>query len=161
MARQLAILLIITTVVALNRDRLEQITGVLIVVLLLLNSLGYLAGYTGARVLRLDEGMRRALSLEIGMQNAGVGTSLAMSLFEPASAIPTAAYTFGCMLTGTLLAQWWAWFSDVRQTRSENDGDCPTERCLISRGPRARSHRAVPVMHPALAASHPGRTSGT
>jgi BASS family bile acid:Na+ symporter len=54
--------------------------------------------------------MRRALTLEIGMQNAGLGTVLAVGLFPdaPAATIPTAAYTFGCMLTGTLLAQIWA-----------------------------------------------------
>jgi predicted Na+-dependent transporter len=35
---------------------------------------------------------------------------LVLELFKdlPAAAIPTAVYTFGCMLTGTLLAQWWS-----------------------------------------------------
>jgi bile acid:Na+ symporter, BASS family len=46
----------------------------------------------------------------VGMQNAGVGTVLAVSLFpaQPAVAIPTAAYTFGCMLSGSLLAWWFS-----------------------------------------------------
>lgn len=44
------------------------------------------------------------------MQNAGLGTVLAASLYGEATlaTIPTAAYTFGCMLTGTLLAVFWA-----------------------------------------------------
>lgn len=104
----LSILWIIATVVALNRDRLAGISSLVLMVLLCLNVGGYLAGHLSARLLRIDEGMRRALVLEVGMQNAGVGTALAVRLFpeQPEVAIPTAAYTFGCMLTGTVLA-WW------------------------------------------------------
>mgnify|MGYP000710576193 CR=1 FL=1 len=44
------------------------------------------------------------------MQNAGLGTILVIDLFEnlPEATIPTAVYTFGCMLTGTILAGVWA-----------------------------------------------------
>ncbi len=106
----LAILWIIATVVALNRDRLEQTPAAVLAALLLLNLGGYLAGHAGSNLLRLPHGMRRALTLEVGMQNAGVGTALALKWFEdqPTSAIPTAVYTFGCMLTGTILAHWFA-----------------------------------------------------
>jgi bile acid:Na+ symporter, BASS family len=106
----LAILWIIATVVALNRDRLAEISPAVLAVLLCLNVGGYVAGHLGARLLRIDEGMRRALILEVGMQNAGVGTALAVAFFpeQPAVAIPTAAYTFGCMLSGSLLAWWFS-----------------------------------------------------
>jgi len=112
------ILWIIAVVVAANRDRLllaeETSAGQyarLIVTLLAINLSGYLAGAMGARLLRLDSSMRRALVLEIGMQNAGLGTVLATgTLFpeHPAAAVPPALYTFGCMLTGTALARRWA-----------------------------------------------------
>jgi BASS family bile acid:Na+ symporter len=112
------ILWIIAVVVAANRGRLllAEETSVsqyarLIVTLLAINLSGYLAGAVGARLLRLDTSMRRALVLEIGMQNAGLGTVLATgTLFpeHPAAAVPPALYTFGCMLTGTALARWWA-----------------------------------------------------
>ena len=61
-------------------------------------------------VMKLPDTMRRALTLEIGMQNAGLGAVLARQLFESreAIAIAPAMYTFGCMLTGTLLAGIWA-----------------------------------------------------
>jgi BASS family bile acid:Na+ symporter len=63
--------------------------------------LGQLAGLTVP--------YRRALTLEIGMQNAGLGTVLATTLYgdQTIATIPTAAYTFGCMLTGTVLALLW------------------------------------------------------
>ena len=53
------------------------------------------------------------------MQNAGLGTVLAMDLFGKASAssIPPAIYTFGCMFTGILLARFWA----ERGTRQATD----------------------------------------
>jgi BASS family bile acid:Na+ symporter len=106
----LAVLWIIAVVVGLNRDRLGQATGNLMVILLLINVLGYLAGYGAGLLIRLDEPMRRALTLEIGMQNAGLGATLALALFpdRPGIAIPPALYAFGCMFTGTVLAQLWA-----------------------------------------------------
>jgi len=111
------IIWLIAVVVALNRSRLLDVfqgqstgSGRLLCTLLLINLLGYIAGFYGGRLLKLRPGMRRALTLEVGMQNAGVGTVLVLSMPDvgQAAAIPTAVYTFGCMLTGTVLAQFWS-----------------------------------------------------
>jgi BASS family bile acid:Na+ symporter len=105
------ILWIIAAVVGLNRGPLAESggRGMLLSALLAINVGGYLVGYYGGASLRLPESMRRALTIEVGMQNAGVGTFLATQFFaDPETAIPPAVYTFGCMLTGTVLAQWWA-----------------------------------------------------
>lgn len=104
----LAILWIIAVVAGLNRDRMANLPATLVGALVLLNLLGYLAGYLGGRLLFLTQGMRRALMLEVGMQNAGVGASLATGLFpdEPGVALPCGLFAFGCMFTGTALAQW-------------------------------------------------------
>lgn len=106
----LAILWIIAMVVGLNRGSLGHVAPVVLGALLTVNLGGYLAGYLGARALRLSGGMRRALTLEIGMQNAGLGSMVALEYFkhDPATAVPCALYTFGCMFTGTLLARAWA-----------------------------------------------------
>ncbi len=105
-----ALLWIIASVVAGNRDRLSQVAISLLAGLLMMNVLGYLGGYTVGRIARMPEAMRRALTLEVGMQNAGLGTMLAATLLgaDSPAQIPTAAYTFGCMLTGTLVAAAWA-----------------------------------------------------
>jgi bile acid:Na+ symporter, BASS family len=105
-----AICWIIASVVAGNRQTLGSLAPALVLGLLLINLLGYLAGYLGGAAGGFPESMRRALTLEVGMQNAGLGTALAAGLLGDATTatIPTAAYTFGCMLTGTLLARWWA-----------------------------------------------------
>lgn len=109
-AANLAILIVIAVVVGINRDRLSHVTPIVLAALLTVNLLGYAAGYGGGRLLKLPEQMRRALTLEVGMQNAGLGTVMALDMFkdQPEVAIPTAAYTFGCMLTGTILAHVWA-----------------------------------------------------
>jgi len=106
----LVILWIIAVVVGMHREQLGGSTVLLVLPLIVVNVVGYLAGYGAACVMRLPEPMRRALTLEVGMQNAGLGTVLAVDLFrdQPAAAILPAAYTFGCMFTGTILARRWA-----------------------------------------------------
>ena len=76
----------------------------------MVNLSGYGIGVLAGRTVRMPTGMQRALSLEIGMQNAGLGTTLAEELFRdrPQVLIPTALYTFGCMFTGTVLAWYWS-----------------------------------------------------
>lgn len=105
----LAILWIIAVVVGQNRERIGQVPLQLLAALILVNVCGYAAGFLGGRAMRLSVPMRRALTLEVGMQNAGLGTWLAITLFPgTTAAIAPAIYTFGCMLTGTLLANVWA-----------------------------------------------------
>ena len=106
----LVILWIIAVVVALNRTQLSSTPASMMVALLCVNAGGYAAGFTGGLGLRLPDGMRRALTLEVGMQNAGLGATLASHLFpdQPETAIAPAMYTFGCMLTGTILSRLWS-----------------------------------------------------
>lgn len=119
----LAILWIIAAVVGKNRVHLGTAFGFrsgglmlaefrLLFALFLINILGYLSGYLAARLVGLKESMCRALTLEIGMQNCGLGTTLIVRLFpgdEYVSAtIPTAAYTFGCVFTATILSLFWS-----------------------------------------------------
>ena len=105
----LSILAIIAIAVALNRDGVTQASGGLLLALAVVNAGGYLAGYFGGAAFRLPEAMRRALTLEVGMQNAGAGIALAKQLFgtDSPAVIPCILYTFGCMLTGTILATIW------------------------------------------------------
>lgn len=106
----ITILWIISAVVGLNRARLGQGVAGVIGALAGINLFGYLIGYWSGALLRFPEGVRRALTIEIGMQNAGLGVALAGRLFPtfPEAAIPPALFTVGSMLTATALAQWWA-----------------------------------------------------
>lgn len=110
----LVILWIIAAVVGQQRGPIGQVSWQLLLGLILVNAGGYVAGYFGGRVMQLPATMRRALTLEVGMQNAGLGTVLAVAFFPNTTvAIAPAIYTFGCMLTGTLLAGVWARIATV------------------------------------------------
>ncbi|MDZ7617125.1 MAG: bile acid:sodium symporter family protein, partial [Patescibacteria group bacterium] len=82
------ILWIIAMVVGLNRDRLLHFDPAVYFALLLINVAGYMAGHLGGRAMRLDQAMRRTLTLEVGMQNAGLGTYIVLTIFPDD---PTAA----------------------------------------------------------------------
>lgn len=109
----LAILWIIAAVVGRSRSPLSEMQVAVVFALLTVNIGGYLCGYGSGAALRLPEPMRRALTLEVGMQNAGLGAALAVALFpeQPGIAVAPAIYTFGCMLTGTALATAWSMIS--------------------------------------------------
>ena len=103
----IVIIWIISAVVAVNRGGFGANVLFLIPPLLFLNFGGYLAGEFGGRGIGIDYRMRRALILEVGMQNAGLGATIARAYFpdEPQAALCCALYTFGCMFTGILLVQ--------------------------------------------------------
>lgn len=105
----ITILWIISSVVGVNRNRLGEGVWPVVFALAGINLVGYVVGYFSGAALRFPEGVRRALTIELGMQNAGLGVALAGKLFpdEPTAAIPPALFTFGSMVTATVLAQWW------------------------------------------------------
>ena len=105
----IALLAIIAIVVAANRQRLSDVSVIMVVSLLIINLVGYASGFSLGHLAGMSARYQRALTLEVGMQNAGLGTAMAASMYgvESVSTIPTAAYTFGCMLTGTVLATLW------------------------------------------------------
>jgi BASS family bile acid:Na+ symporter len=113
----LSILWIISVVVAVNREAIMKIDTKIFWALLAVNVLGYIGGWGGAYLMGLPSPMRRALTLEVGMQNAGLGTILAMRVFGnfPTATVPPAIYTFGCVLTGTILARFWVEFCSPRR----------------------------------------------
>ncbi len=117
------ILWIIAVVVAENRASLGGLEGRVLFGLLMLNLGGYLAGTLGGWLMPLTPGMRRALTLEVGMQNAGLGALLALNFFGSQAAVAPAAYTFGCMFTGAILARCWAEFGKDENARTKLNDD--------------------------------------
>lgn len=106
----LAILWIIAVVVAKARSEFSSLTVALLLALVLVNGLGYAAGYWGGKAIGLDDAMRRALAIEVGMQNAGLGAKVAGDLFPDAkgAGIPCVLFAFLCVFSATLLARWFS-----------------------------------------------------
>lgn len=106
------IIFVCTLVIASNRDAMLQASGLIILVVLLLNVGGLAGGYAVAAFFRMPENQRRTLSIEVGMQNAGLGTVLAIHNLGPRAAIPTAFFVFTCIITAALITAYW---KSVRQ----------------------------------------------
>ncbi|WP_107841569.1 bile acid:sodium symporter family protein [Metasolibacillus meyeri] len=103
-----AILIIVTAVTAANAANVVT-SGVLVFVAVFLhNSLGLLLGYAVALIMKLDENDRRAISLEVGMQNSGLGVALATAHFSPLAALPSVWGAIWHNISGPILATIWA-----------------------------------------------------
>ena len=98
----LAIVAIILVVVAANRDRLGSLGVPLASAMLTLNLTGYGLAFATARLLRWPAAARRTLVIEVGMQNAGLGSVLALAHLGEAGAVPSAFYTALCVVTACL-----------------------------------------------------------
>lgn len=70
------------------------------------NSLGYLLGYSAARLFHFPTAKKRTLSIEVGMQNAGLATVLANTFFaaQPLAVLPCAISCAWHSISGTILA---------------------------------------------------------
>ncbi len=101
------IIFICSLVIALNQQRLAQVTGIILATGVILNVYGMLAGYGAGFGFRMGVRQRRTLSIEIGMQNAGLGTMLAMAHFGEKAALPAAAFVFICIITASIMAEIW------------------------------------------------------
>ncbi|ADG79191.1 Bile acid:sodium symporter OS=Tsukamurella paurometabola (strain ATCC 8368 / DSM / CCUG 35730/ CIP 100753 / JCM 10117 / KCTC 9821 / NBRC 16120 / NCIMB 702349 / NCTC 13040) OX=521096 GN=Tpau_2588 PE=4 SV=1 [Tsukamurella paurometabola] len=77
-------------------------------VVIALNGVGLLLGYGAARVSGLDEAARRAVSIEVGMQNSGLAAGLARTHFAPEAALPAAIFSVWHNISGSILASFWS-----------------------------------------------------
>lgn len=81
------------------------------------NSIGYLLGYGVGAMFHFNTAKRRTISIEVGMQNAGLGTNLATTFFVatcPLSVVPCAISCAWHSISGTILAGLFAHSSSKR-----------------------------------------------
>ena len=71
------------------------------------NTIGYALGYSVGRLFHFNTAKKRTLSIEVGMQNAGLATNLAMTFFvttNPMAVVPCAISCAWHSISGTILA---------------------------------------------------------
>ncbi len=102
------IAIIITIITAAGRDSLLSIGFTLIMVVIVHNSLGYLLGFWSCRLLGMDSRSSRTIAFEVGMQNAGLASGIALEMGRVAT-MGLAPAVFGPLMniTGSSLATWW------------------------------------------------------
>lgn len=103
-----AITLIIMIITAAGSDNLRSMGLILVFAAILHNTLGYFLGYLSGRLVRMDEKDCRTIALEVGMQNGGLASGIAMEMGK-ISTLGLAAVVFGpwMNISGSALASWW------------------------------------------------------
>ncbi|GIO32934.1 MULTISPECIES: bile acid:sodium symporter family protein [Paenibacillus] len=104
----LAIVLIVAIVVSGSRTKIIESGLLIFAVVILHNLLGYALGYLFAKLFRMNLSKRKAVLFETGMQNSGLGATLASAHFSPVAAVPSAIFSVWHNISGSLLATWFA-----------------------------------------------------
>lgn len=101
-----AICLIVAAVVSHNSEKILSTGLVIFAVVILHNLLGYLCGYLVGVLFRMDLPRKKAVAIEIGMQNSGLATTLAGSAFPNLSmaTVPGAIFSVWHNISGAILA---------------------------------------------------------
>ena len=114
----LVIALIVIIVVSLNSAKLLSCGALVELVVMLHNVMGLALGYAVAKSLRMSGAKARAVSVEVGMQNSGLASSLALTSFAqyPLAAVPGAVFSVWHNISGAIVAR-------VYSSISDKDGD--------------------------------------
>lgn len=102
------ICLIIAIITVRSREDLLTVGGLLIAAVVIHNFTGYTLGYWLSRLVRLDERTCRTVAIEVGLQNGGMASALAMNVLKSAeAALAPAIFGPWMNISGSVLATWW------------------------------------------------------
>lgn len=100
--------IIIAVIVAAGRDSLLSMGILLFVAAMIHNAMGFLLGYWGSRLFRLNKRDSRTLAIEVGLQNGGMAAGIAYELGKAATmGIYPAIFGTWMDISGSFLANWW------------------------------------------------------
>lgn len=110
----LVIALIVIIVVSLNSAKLLSCGALVVLVVVLHNIMGLALGYAVAKLLRMSGAKSKAVSIEVGMQNSGLASSLALTSFAqyPLAAVPGAVFSVWHNISGAIVARVYSSMSD-------------------------------------------------
>jgi len=103
-----AILLIIAIVVALNAGKIATVGLIVAFAVILHNAIGLALGYGITALLGFDRKICRTIAFEVGLQNSGLATALALKFFTPTAALPGTLFSVWHNISGSLLAGYWS-----------------------------------------------------
>ena len=102
------ICLIIAIITARSQEKLVTVGAALIAAAVLHNFVGYVLGYWCSRLARLDQTTCRTVAIEVGLQNGGMASGLAMYVLKSApAALAPAIFGPWMNISGSMLATWW------------------------------------------------------
>ena len=103
----LVIVLIVGAIIGKNRADISEAGVTLLVAVGCLHGIGFGIGYWLVRLLNFPKDFCRTVSIEVGMQNSGLGAALARRHVSPIAAAPCAISALYHCIIGSFLAAWW------------------------------------------------------
>lgn len=105
-----AIVLIVAAIIGGSKAQILESGLMILAVVILHNGLGYLLGFWAAKWFQLPFADSKAITIEVGMQNSGLGVALAAVHFaaSPVTAVPNAIFSLWHNISGPALATYWA-----------------------------------------------------
>ena len=118
-----AITLIVAAVVSHNSERILATGAIVFVVVILHNLLGYLVGFGLGLALKMPLPRKKALAIEIGMQNSGLATSLAGTAFPDLAmaTVPGAIFSVWHNISGALLANFFRRLEEKEEAATKEE----------------------------------------
>jgi BASS family bile acid:Na+ symporter len=106
----LAIVAIVAAIIGGSKAQILESGLLILAVVALHNGLGYLLGFWASRLFKLPYADSKAIAIEVGMQNSGLGVALAAVHFaaSPVTAVPSAIFSLWHNISGPALATYWA-----------------------------------------------------
>ena len=99
---------IIAVIVAAGRDSLLEIGLLLLLAAIIHNASGYVLGYWGCRLFKMNKVDSRTIAIEVGMQNGGMAAGIASELGKAATlGLFPAIFGTWMDISGSFLANWW------------------------------------------------------
>jgi BASS family bile acid:Na+ symporter len=104
----IGICFIIAIITTRSREQLLTVGLAIMAAAVMHNTAGYVLGYWAARLLRLSETVSRTVAIEVGLQNGGMASGLAINVLQsPAAALAPAIFGPWMNISGSILASWW------------------------------------------------------
>lgn len=99
---------VIAVIIGLNQGNIVHFPLTILLAIILHNLLGLSTGYAIGKAFSCDIQDRRAIAIEVGMQNSGLAVSLATMFFTAPSALPGALFSLWHNISGITLAKYWS-----------------------------------------------------
>lgn len=111
----LAICMIVASVVSHNAEKIYTSGLLILCVVILHNFFGYFCGFMLGKILKMNPEKTKAFSIEIGMQNSGLATSLANTAFSafPMATVPGAVFSVWHNISGAILASFYRKWNSI------------------------------------------------
>lgn len=106
----IAIVAIVAAIIGASKASILQSGLMILGIVILHNGFGYLLGFWASRLFKLSYPDSKAVAIEVGMQNSGLGVALAAVHFaaSPITAVPSAIFSLWHNISGPALATYWA-----------------------------------------------------